>query len=420
MYGSIAKIYIFFTLCHDFKMFSFFRKNQQIYLDHAAATPLHPLVKKAMSPFLDNEYANPSAIHSAGLRSKVATASARQKVATVLGIQPTGITFTSGGTESNNLAILGLVKKLKQIDGIPYAEMEIVTTEIEHPSIANLIPILEATGIKVKFVEVDNEGKISVGALEAALSEKTVLVTFAYANSEVGTVQSVGRLVRVVRSFEKEVSKKIIVHVDAAQAPLWLPCSLSTLGVDLMSLDTGKCNGPKGMGILAKRGEVSLVPILYGGGQEMGLRPGTENVAGIVGGATALELAQKNYLSRAEKVANVRNFFFEKIPDVLAQVKINGPLGEDRLANNINISLPGFDTEYLVVYLDKHGIAASTKSACAGAGSGESKVVRVMTDDIDRAKSTLRLSLGEETTKSDLDKVLVVLTKFHEKMSGLT
>jgi cysteine desulfurase len=181
-------------------------------------------------------------------------------------------------------------------------------------------------------------------------------------------VQNVSRLARVVRQFEKENQLKIFVHIDAAQAPLWLPCELERLGVDIMSLDTGKCNGPKGVGVLATRGNFNLTPILFGGGQEQGLRPGTENVMGIVGAAKALEIAQTTYQQRAVSVSKVRDEFISKLKGTLTEVKINGPVGENRLANNINISLPKTDTEYLVIYLDNHGVAASTKSACAGAG----------------------------------------------------
>ncbi len=184
----------------------------------------------------------------------------------------------------------------------------------------------------------------------------------------------------------------------------------------MMSLDTGKCNGPKGIGILARRGGVDLLPILFGGGQEQGLRPGTENVAGIVGAAKALELAQATYLKRADTVRRIRDEFIIMLQEAMPEVRLNGPEGESRLANNINISLPKFDTEYAVVYLDSRGIAASTKSACAGAGGGESKVVWAMTGDKARAKSTLRLSLGAETTRAEMEVVLDVLLKFREKM----
>jgi cysteine desulfurase len=318
------------------------------------------------------------------------------------------------------LAIVGLGDYLHKKEKRPYEEMEVVTTRIEHPSILSLCEVLAAKGVVVKFVEVDKEGKISVLALESVLSLKTVLTTFAYANSEIGAVQSVSRLMRVVRRFEKENDIRIFTHLDSAQAPLWLSCKFDQLGIDMMSLDVGKCCGPKGLGILAKRDDVHLVSILHGGGQEQSLRPGTENVPSIVGAARALEIAQVNYKKRAEKVALIRDDFFKKINEVLPTAVINGPRGESRLANNINISLPGFDTEYAVVYLDTNGIAASTKSACAGAGSGESTVVLAITGDSNLAKSTIRFSLGEETTKVDLVKVSEVLIKFQQKMSDLT
>jgi cysteine desulfurase len=401
-------------------MFMFSRPKRRIYLDNAAATPLHSEVKKAMWPFIDQCYGNPSAIHAEGILARQAVEEARQKIATILGIRVNEIIFTASGTESNNLAILGLIKKLHREDGLPYTEMEIVTTRIEHPSIMSLLPVLQNTGVNIRFAEVDSEGKIIIPTLVAALSPKTVLVTFAYANSEVGVIQDVHRLVREIRRYQKEHGRKIFVHVDAAQAPLWLPCGLERLGVDLMSLDVGKCNGPKGIGVLAKRGEISLLPILYGGGQEQGLRPGTENVAGIVGAAKALELAQGQYEKRSKKVSVLRDYFINKLRVALPNVSINGPEGNNRLANNINISLISLDTEYAVVYLDANQIAASTKSACAGAGSGESQVVLVLSGDSIRARSTLRFSLGEETTAADLDQTLNVLCQYQKKMQELT
>lgn len=401
-------------------MFFFGGKKKRIYLDHAAATPIHSEVKRAMLPYLAGDFGNPSAIHADGLKTRNAVELARQTVATTLGIRPQGVTFTASGTESNNLAILGLIKKLHRRDGIDYSDMEIVTTRIEHPSIMALLPIIVATGVTVRVVDVDEEGKITIPALEAALSPKTVLVTFAYANSEIGVVQPVSRLVRVIRQYERTNGSKITVHLDAAQAPLWLPCTLSKLGVDLMSLDTGKCNGPKGVGILATQGGVEFLPILYGGGQEQGLRPGTENVMGIVGAAKALQIAQSGYEERAAKVSTIRDEFITSVRQLFTDAILNGAEGESRLANNVNFSFPAFDTEYAVVYLDSHGISTSTKSACAGAGGGASSVVMAISGDSSRAKSTIRFSLGEETTSKDLQFTLSILQKFQQKMSGLT
>lgn len=389
--------------------------KKRIYLDYAAATPLHPEVLSVMLPFLENSFGNPSAIHSEGQKNRKVIEDSRQQVATTLGLRPSGIIFTSGGTESNNLAVLGLFKKLNE-EGHPYAEMEVVTTKLEHPSISELLPTLEKMGVALKFLEVNEGGKIKVDSLEKILTPKTTLVTFAYANSEVGVVQSVSRLARVIRKFEKENNSKIFLHIDAAQAPLWLPCKFEALGVDMMSLDVGKCCGPKGMGVLAKREGVNLASVSFGGGQEQGLRPGTENVAGVVGAAKALELAQRDFEDRVADVSEVRDYFFEHAHEYVERVVINGAKGEDRLANNINISLIGFDTEYAVVYLDKNGVAASTKSACAGAGSGISTVVLAMTNDKERAASTLRLTLGEDSTVEDMKEVLLILKKYQEKM----
>lgn len=393
--------------------------KKRIYLDNAAATPVDLKVLLKMKPYFVNHFGNPSAIHKEGQVARQVVEEARQEVAKVLGIKNNGVIFTGSGTESNNLAIVGYIEKLKAT-GKKYSEMEIVTTEIEHPSILALSPKLKQLGVKIKFVAVDEVGLITVTALEKVLSQKTVLVTFAYANSEVGTVQPVSRLARVIRNFAQKNAVTISIHLDAAQAPLWLPCAFAKLGVDSMALDSGKCSGPKGVGILASRRLSDFSPITFGGGQESGLRPGTENVVGIVGASTALALAQANYEKRSQKVSKIRDDAMAMILNRLPDAVLNGSVGQGRLANNINISLPGFDSEYAVVFLDSHGVAASTKSACAGAGSGLSHVVEVMTKDKKRASSTIRLSLGEKTTKKDLERAVNILEEFCQKMKTLT
>jgi len=390
-------------------------EKRRIYLDHAAATALHPEVREVMMPFLLEEYGNASSIHQEGVHTAQAIDEARSSVAHTLEIKPVGVVFTGSGTEGNNIAILGHVKYLHS-QGLAYEEMEVVTTKIEHPSVLEAVKELERFGVNVKYVEVDSRGIITVKALEEVLTPQTVLVTFAYANSEVGTVQPVLRLARAIRKYEKQESTTIVIHLDAAQAPLWLPCAMKQLGVDMMSLDAGKCNGPKGVGLLAMHKSVGLLPIMFGGGQEGGLRAGTENVAGIVGMAKSLELAQANYQARAEKVAQLRDETIKILQDKIPSAAINGADDEERLANNINFSIPNLDTEYAVVYLDAHGIATSTKSACAGAGGGESGVVKTITGDATRAQSTIRFSLGENTIKKDLEYAIEMLVKFCEKM----
>lgn len=391
----------------------------RIYLDYAAATPLLPAVFAAMEPYLREQYGNPGAIHAEGETAKMAVKKARQDVAHVLGVQPGEIIFTGSGTESNNLAVLGHLDALHDT-GRSYERMEVLTTEIEHPSLLALLPLLTKKGVRVRYVPVTETGVITRDALLSVLSPDTVLFACAYANSEIGTVQPVSRLVRTVRAYERETAQSIWIHLDAAQAPLWLPCARPRLGVDSLALDAGKCGGPKGVGILCVKDKTQLSPILYGGGQEGGLRPGTENVAGIVGAATALTVAQAEYEARAEEVSAVRDAALARLGDILPDAILNGSLGEERLANNINFSLPGFDTEYAVVWLNERGVAASTKSACAGAGSGRSQVVYVCTADDARARATIRLTMGAETALADLEFTFSTLASFCAKMRELT
>lgn len=397
----------------------FWRKAQKrVYLDYAAATPLLPEVKAAMMPFLDTTYANPSAIHAEGAAAKRAVEDARERIAGAIQVRPEFLTFVSGGTEANNLAIMGTVMKLRA-DGREFSDMEIVTTKIEHPSVMNTMKSLKRRGVMVKYVGVNNEGLVNLEELTQLLTKKTVLFSVAYANNEIGTVQKLHGIKKVLETAEKKFGSKIIFHVDAAQAPLWLSCQFDSTKADLLALDAGKCNGPKGVGLLVRSRRAEVTSYLFGGGQEDGLRPGTENVAGVVGAAVAIENAQANFKERKEKVSNVRDegilYILENIPNAV----LNGPDGEQRLANNINISIPNIDTEFATVVLDKHGFAVSTKSACSGAGGGESTVVKEISGDPARALSTLRISLSPDTTLSDIKDLTKVLKGHVTKMSAL-
>jgi cysteine desulfurase len=400
-------------------MFKTPEEKKRIYLDFAAATPLSKAAFSAMEPFLTTEYGNASAIHAEGRIAKEAVAESRRLLARTLGVRPEEVFFVGTGTEANNLAVLGYLTKLHE-SGREYVDMEVVMTKIEHPSLQRLDSILMKLGVKIRYVDVDEVGSIDMASLRSILTKETVLVTFAYANSEIGTIQPVGRVTRAIREFARHEEMHIQVHLDAAQAPLWLSCQIARLGVDSLALDAGKCYGPKGVGVLfVKRPEV-LSPLYAGGGQEKGLRGGTENVAGIVGAATALVEAQKTYEAHALAVAAVRDEAISYLNQKLPQAIINGPQGELRLPNNLNFSLPGCDTEYAVVWLDTAGIAASTKSACAGAGGGKSHVVLACTKDEVRAGSTIRLSLGLETTTSEVMMAIDTLAAYVEKMKGLT
>ena len=388
-------------------------------MDSAAATPLSKKALKDMTPFLTNSFANASAIHAEGVAARTAVEEARGLVANTLKVRPEFVTFTSGGTESNNLAIIGTIDNLVNEERA-FVDMEVVTTKIEHPSVMNTMRALERKGVVVKYVNVDFEGFVKLEELQSLLSEKTVLFSVAYANSEIGTIQKVHALKKILTTAEKKFGTKIMFHLDSAQAPLWLSCQFDSLQADLLALDVGKCNGPKGMGVLVRSRRTTLASTLFGGGQESGIRPGTENVAGMVGASVALEESQKHFKTRADKVTEVRDAGIEYLLKEIPNAILNGPTGEDRLANNINISIPGLDTEFATVVLDKHGFAVSTKSACAGAGGGESAVVRAISNDPARSVSTLRFSLAPDTTHKNLQDLTRVLKSHIDKMNTLT
>ncbi len=389
----------------------------RIYLDYAAATPVRDEVFEAMRPYFRDAFANPSAIHEEGRVARKAVDDARATIASLLKIRAEEVTLTSGGTEANNLAILGLVDAAVA-QGVVPRDIEIISTAIEHPSVLKALDVLKKRDVTVHFVPVDSGGLIDIKALVKLLSPKTLLVTFAYVNSEVGVVQDVRRIVRTIRETErgavKEGGKKdeTYVHIDASQAPLWLPCAMDSLGVDMMTLDAGKCYGPKGVGVLARRRHVLLAPNIFGGDQEQGLRPGTENVPLIVGCAHAFAAAQEpqRLETRARKVSTLRDLLFDELEKTIPEILTNGSR-EHRVANNCNISIPGIDGEFAVVTLDTHGIAASTRSACAGGKGSGSHVVAAITGDQQRANNTVRFTLGEETTKEEILRTVEILSQ---------
>lgn len=367
-----------------------------------------------MLPYFSEVYGNASAVHQEGVSAKAAVEEARTSLGRTLRVRPSDVIFTSGGTESNNLAIDGVLRALRAT-GRSYADMEIISTRVEHPSVSEVLRHVADLGVTIKYADINEEGLIDVNHFKALLSEKTVLATMAYVNSEIGVIQPVKKLTRAVKLFNAEHDTNILVHLDAAQAPLWLPVQLDSLGCDLLSLDAGKCYGPKGVGILATRHGVKLLPIMLGGSQESGLRAGTENTPLIVGCVKAIVRAQEEWESRSERVRSLRDSFITDLESAIDGVLVNGSRTE-RVANNINISIPGIDTEFAVISLDQAGIAASTKSACSGADGGGSTVVREMSDDDARAQSTIRFSLSEASTTADLQKTTQVLKDHIIKM----
>jgi len=386
---------------------------RKVYLDNSATTPVNREVLSAMSKYWSLDFANPSSIHSMGVKAKVALQKSRKTIADFISGHDREIIFTSGGTESNNLAIFGLINSIRK-EGRKYSDIHLITTEIEHSSILECFKELETRGAKVDYLKVNEFGLVNSKDLRELINKKTVLISVGYANSEIGVIQPIKEIIKEIRHFRKEKTSKVpYLHIDASQAGLYLNMNVEELGVDLMTLDAQKMYGPKGVGALYLRHGVDVSPIMFGGGQEKGMRSGTENIPLIVGFAKTVELAQKNKIKENERLTKIRNYFFENIIKFVPDAIING-CTEERIPNNINISIPEQDGEMLVFRLDEAGFIVSSSSACAS-GSGESEVVKKISQDSDRAKSTLRFSMGKDTTLGDIKKLLITLKKLCQK-----
>ncbi len=373
-----------------------------IYLDNASTTPVRKEVVKAMAVYWTKNFGNPSAITKMGVLAKKALEESRKTVANCLSRRPSEIVFTSGGTEANNLAIFGLLKN-KNI-----SDLHFITTNIEHASILECFKELESRGAKVTYWPVNEKGLVEAKELRKLIQPNTFLVSVAYANNEIGTVQPIRDIAKEIRHIRKE-NQEIYFHTDASQAGLWLDLNINQLGVDLMTLDAQKMNGPKGVGVLFVRDGLELAPIILGGGQEAGVRSGTENIPLIVGLAKAFELARRDFEKKTLKVKELRDYFWSELRKQNPQVVLNGDL-ENRLPNNLNFSTPSLDAEFAVLRLDENGIVCSTKSAC-GRDDEESYVIRAIQRDPQLAKTALRFSLGTDTTKRQIKFILRILKK---------
>jgi cysteine desulfurase len=390
----------------------------KIYLDNSATTPVDKKVLSVMAKYWNKDFGNPSSIHSMGVKAKVALQKARKTIADLIGGHDREIIFTGGGTESNNLAIFGLINSARK-EGRKYSDIHIITTEIEHSSIHECFKELETRGAKVDYLKVDEFGIVNPKDLREMIRKETLLVSIGYANSEIGVVQPIKEIIKEIRHCRKEFGREKIglpyLHTDASQAGLYLNMNVEELGVDLMTLDAQKMYGQKGVGALYIRDGIKISPIMFGGGQEKEIRSGTENVPLIVGFAKSFELASKLKNKENARLIKIRDEFFKSVKKFVPNAIINGHL-ENRLPNNINISIPNQDGEMLVFRLDEAGIICSSSSACAS-GTGESVVVRKIAKKTkvndkevnDRAKSTLRFSMGKDTKIGDIKKLLVIL-----------
>lgn len=404
------------------------QKHSTVYLDHASATPADVQVIKAMSPYLAIDFANPSSLYTEGVRVKHAVRDAREFIAQTFGVSSREIIFTSGGTESDNLAIFGVVENA-HIQGI--AMPHIVTTNIEHSAVLETCRALESRGrATVTYVAVDSNGIINPRALKDALIPSTVLVSVMYANNEIGTIQPIQEIAKIIRHFKKNRTSDFSLatnypyfHTDAAQAVQYLPIRMDSLGVDMLSCNGSKIYGPKGVGVLVKKTHVQIEPMVYGGNQEYKFRAGTENVSGIVGIAEAFRLSEKMKEKESTRLEKIRDYFFTIIKKTIPQVIINGD-EKERLPNNINISIPHIDSELLVIELGARGILVSSKSACKSDDPNESYVLdaihQARPDHNSENEGSIRISLGRSTVKKDMDRVVGALVEIFEKYSRFT
>lgn len=386
---------------------------REIYLDHAASTPVDLRVETAMRPYFRDIYGNPSALHRFGQKASRAVFESRKIIASAIGANYEEIIFTGSATEANNLAIRGLVKGA--LVSRKFRKPRIVIFAIEHESVLNTCGDLVSQAETI-FVPSDKNGFIDLNKLEAVLNDQTILVSVMHANNEIGTIQPIAAIAAVIRNWKLEIKNDLFpyFHTDAAQSFQYLDCDAQRLGVDLITLSAHKIYGPKGIGALyaSKAARDLMKPVIAGGEQEGGLRSGTENTSAIVGFAKAVEMAVAMRTRESIRVGKLRDYFWKKLRESLGVKKaiLNGSL-ENRLPNNLNIYFPGYNAHDLLIKLDLLGIAASPGAACSARVSKASYVLEAMGFPVDRASGSLRFSLGRQTTKADIDSAVSVILK---------
>ncbi len=377
-----------------------------IYLDHAAATPVDPVVMQAMRPYFTERFYNPSATYMAANQAHKDLEAARSKVAHWLGARPAEIIFTAGGTEANNLAIHGIVRQHIVRHG---RKPNVVVSSVEHESVLE-----PARDYECRLVAVEADGRLDLADLRRNIDENTVLVSIMYANNEVGTIQPLREIAKIIteKRAERETSGlPLLFHSDACQAVNYLDLHVARLGVDLLTINGGKVYGPKQSGALYVKGGVRLKPLISGGGQERGLRSGTENVAAAAGLAAAVELVQADRRAETQRLQKLQQEFFAQIAEKLPDAVINGSR-RFRLPNNVHLTMPGQDNERLLIQLDEAGILAAAGSACSASDEEPSHVLKAMGVSDEDAQSSLRFTMGQNTRATDVSTVVQALQRF--------
>jgi len=374
-----------------------------IYLDNAASTAVHPEVVKEMLPYFDVQYGNPSSIHQFGRKAKNAIQKARKQVAALIGAEQDEILFTSGGTESNNTILYGF-PTLRDVSHVSFSfdKNHIITSSIEHEAILEPCKKLEEKGVKITYLPVDEHGIIDSNDVTNSIAENTVLVSVMFANNEVGTIQPIKEISEICKKYQ------IPLHTDAVQAVGKVPINVKELGVDALSISSHKINGPKGIGALFIKKGLKIVPYITGGGQENGLRSGTENVASIVGFGKACEIAKERFNENISHFQTLHSSMLSRIVKEIPHVKLNGH-PEKRIFNNIHFTFLGVNGEDLIIKLDEHGIAASTGSACSVHTQKASHVLKAMDFNHEQITGSLRMSFGYMNTLDEVEQTVEVL-----------
>lgn len=389
-------------------------ESPNIYLDHAATTPVDPAVKAAMLPFLEEEYGNPSSLHRRGKKARDAVSAARQVIAEGIGAKPDEIVFTGSGTEADNLAVLGVARALKD------RGRHIITTAIEHSAVLNPCRHLENNGWTVTYLPVDADGRVRMDDVAAALRPDTVLVSVMHGNNEIGSLQPVAEIGRLLSK------RKIPFHTDAVQTLGKLPLDVNALSMDYLTMSAHKIYGPKGVGALYIRASAPQpVPLVFGGGQEHGLRSGTENVAGIVGFAQALRLALAAMPEETPRLKQLQEYFIDRVMAEIPAAVLNGPRNiDDRVPGNVHFSFSPpesnaiIEGETIVLHLDLKKIAVSSGSACHSEAIEPSRIVLATGKPEAIARSTVRFSFGKFTTEESLDRTVDVLSDVIKRLGS--
>jgi len=381
--------------------------NKNIYLDHAATTPVDERVFEKMKPYFSEIFGNPSSMYMTGQKARKALYHARMEIAEILGCSPEEVIFTSGGTESDNLAILGVAKALK------HKGKHIITSTIEHPAVLETCKMLAKDGFEITYIEVDENGIIDAQKVKDAMREDTILVSIMYANNEIGTIQPIAKIGRACKK------KGIYFHTDACQAAGSLELNVDKLHLNLMTINGSKIYGPKGVGALYVKTGTSIKAIMGGGQQERRLRPGTENVAGIIGLAEALKLAQAEREKESNRLTILRDRLINGILKTIPKTRLNGDR-ENRLPNNVNISFLDIEGESILLRLDMMGVSTSSGSACSSGSLDPSHVILALNQPFEVAHGSIRFSLGHSTTEEDINYVLDIMPKIVSDLRAIS